>query len=65
MGDTVRKVTEGLPSGMVKMPKPDEILTADEFRELLEQDPGDLGGDGKVSWIILLGYSVRNIFKPN
>ena len=57
----MRKVTEGLSSGMVRMPNPDEILTADEFRELLVQDPGDLGDDGNVSWIILLGYSVRNL----
>ena len=61
MGDTVRRDYEGLLCDMVVMPKLDLVLSADEFRELLVQDMEDLGEDGKVSWILLLGYSVRHL----
>ena len=49
-----------LPSG-IEMPKLDEILTPEEFHELLVQDKDDFEqeSDGTRVWITLLGYSVR------
>ena len=48
------------PKFMVKMPKPDKILSPEEFKEILTQDIAGLGKEGKVSWILLLGYSVSD-----
>ena len=47
----------------IKMPKPDQSLTTEELHDLLVQGPGNLGHRGNVSWIILLGYSVRNLLQ--
>ena len=53
-------IEDRLPSD-IEIPKLDQVLTAEEFRELLVQDTEDLGQeDGNVSWILLLGYSVRD-----
>ena len=44
-----------------KIQKPDQSLTTEELHDLLVQGPGKLGHRGSFSWIILLGYSVRNL----
>ena len=44
-----------------KIQKPDQSLTTEELHDLLVQGPGKLGHNGSFSWIILLGYSVRNL----
>ena len=44
-----------------KIQKPDQALTTEELHDLLVQGPGNLGHRGSFSWIILLGYSVRNL----
>ena len=46
--------------GSGKMPPVDQILTADEFTELLVQKPEKLGSDGTNSWMLLLGYCVSH-----
>ena len=43
----------------IEMPKLDEILTPEQFHELLVQDKDDFEQDGTRVWITLLGYSVR------
>ena len=45
----------------IEMPKLDEILTPEEFHELLVQDKDDFEqqSGGTRVWITLLGYSVR------
>ena len=44
-----------------KIEKLNQSLTTEELHDLLVQGPGKLGHRGSVSWIILLGYSVRNL----
>lgn len=60
MGDTVRVDCEGLSVKMVKLPKIDQLMTAEEFQEILLQDMEALGEDGKTSWILLLGSAVSS-----
>lgn len=67
IGEAVTKECEidTWPKFMVKMPKPDKILSPEDFRELLVQDPkalgnGWIGNDSKLNWIFLLAYSVRD-----
>ena len=59
MGESAFEDVEGNLPPDIEMPKLDEILTAEEFRELLVQDKDDLGKHGEWGWIVLLGYSVR------
>ena len=58
-GDAVVKDSEtrNWPKFIVRMPKPNRVLSPEQFRELLEQDMNDLGEEGNVSWILLLSYT--------
>ena len=62
MGDAVRFSFEGAG----KMPPVDQILTADEIKELLVQKPeklraDELGADGTQTWMLLLSYCVSHV----
>ena len=47
--------------GAGKMPPVDQILTADEIKELLVQKPEKLGADGTNTWMLLLCYCVSHM----
>ena len=46
--------------GIGKLPPVDQMLTADEFTEILVQKPKKLGRHGESSWVLLLGYCVSH-----
>jgi hypothetical protein len=64
-GDAVTKDCEmdNWPKFVVKMPKPDKLLSPEQFRDFLLQDVTSLTtSDARNNWLFILAYSPESIY---